>query len=131
MKTKQSQSLAGVIRERLASIEARLAVGVRQEVIVAELTAEGYETTLKNLRNELCRARKRSSKTLPAPPVGLGKGSTANMPSRAGKEATSHARTEAKGIATPRAEKPPENPLKKPTGFNYGGTKDISEDDLI
>lgn len=107
MKTKQSQSLAGVIRERLASIEARLAVGVRQEVILAELAAEGCETTLKNLRNELCRARKRKSKALPAPPVGLEKGS------RAGKEATR------------------ENPLKKPTGFNYGGTKDISEDDLI
>lgn len=120
VKTRQSQSLAGVIRERLATIEARLAVGVRQEVIVAELAAEGYETTLKNLRNELCRARKRSSKTLPAQAAG-DKGSTANMPSRA----------ESKRVATPRAEKTPENPLKKPTGFNYGGTKDISLDDLI
>ena len=120
VKTRQSQSLAGVIRERLATIEARLAVGVRQEVIVAELAAEGYETTLKNLRNELCRARKRSSKTLPPQAAG-DKGSTANMPSRA----------ESKRVATPRAEKTPENPLKKPTGFNYGGTKNISLDDLI
>lgn len=120
VRTRQSQSLAGVIRERLATIEARLAVGVRQEVIVAELAAEGYETTLKNLRNELCRARKRSSKTLPAQ-AASDKGSTANMPSRA----------ESKRVATPRAEKTPENPLKKPTGFNYGGTKDISLDDLI
>lgn len=120
VKTRQSQSLAGVIRERLATIEARLAVGVRQEVIVAELAAEGYETTLKNLRNELCRARKRSSKTLPAQAAG-DKSSTANMPSRA----------ESKRVATPRAEKTPENPLKKPTGFNYGGTKNISLDDLI
>jgi len=72
--------LAGVIRERKASIEARLAVGVRQEVILAELAAEGYETTLKNFRNELCRARKKVA--APAAPVGGKAALTAAMPSK-------------------------------------------------
>lgn len=52
------QSLAGVIRQRLADIEARLEVGIRQEVIVEELAAEGHQTSLQNFRNELWRARK-------------------------------------------------------------------------
>lgn len=56
---KREQSLAGVIRERLESIEQRSAVGVRQEVFLAELAAAGYETSLNNFRNELWRARKR------------------------------------------------------------------------
>lgn len=59
---KKEQSLAGVIRERLESIEARLAVGIRQEVLLAELAEAGYETSLSNFRNELWRARKRRDK---------------------------------------------------------------------
>lgn len=59
---KKEQSLAGVIRERLESIEQRLAVGVRQEVLLAELAQAGYETSLSNFRNELWRARKRKEK---------------------------------------------------------------------
>lgn len=59
---KKEQSLAGVIRERLESIEQRLAVGVRQEVLLTELAQAGYETSLSNFRNELWRARKRKEK---------------------------------------------------------------------
>ncbi|MGF6276251.1 hypothetical protein ABIB38_004662 [Massilia sp. UYP11] len=55
---KKQQSFAGVIRQRLADIEARLEVGIRQEVIIGELKEEGYETSLANFRNELWRARK-------------------------------------------------------------------------
>lgn len=55
---KKQQSFAGVIRQRLGDIEARLEVGIRQEVIIGELKAEGYETSLANFRNELWRARK-------------------------------------------------------------------------
>jgi len=131
VKKAQAQSLAGVIRERLASIEARLSVGVRQEVILAELAAEGYETTLKNLRNELCRARKKVQVVAPAAPVGGKAAVTAAMPAKP-HSAPATARTpEGKGVGTPKAEKPPENPLKKSTGFNYGGTKDIDPDDLV
>ena len=118
MKANRSQSLAGVIRERLVSIEARLAVGIRQDVIVSELAAEGYETTLKNLRNELCRARKRKSEKLLSQPSEIPKDEYQPI-------------NESKVITPPRPEKPPENPLKKPPGFNYTGTQGISEDDLI
>lgn len=55
---KKPQSLAGTIRQRLAEIEARLEVGVRQEVILGELAALGHQTSLQNFRNELWRARK-------------------------------------------------------------------------
>lgn len=60
---KKPQSLAGVIRQRLNEIEGRLAVGIRQEVIIAELAAEGQTTTIQNFRNELYRARKRKAAT--------------------------------------------------------------------
>lgn len=58
---RRTQSLAGVIRERLASIEARLDVGVRQEVILQELAAMGHEISITYLRDALFRARKRRS----------------------------------------------------------------------
>lgn len=131
MKKAQAQSLAGVIRERLASIEARLSVGVRQEVILAELAAEGYETTLKNLRNELCRARKKVRGVAPAAPVGGKAAVTAAMPAKPHSAPVTARTPEGKGAGTPKAEKPPENPLKKSTGFNYSGTKDIDPDDLV
>lgn len=131
MKKARTQSLAGVIRERLASIEARLSVGVRQEVILAELAAEGYETTLKNLRNELCRARKKVQVVAPAAPVGGKAAVTAAMPAKPHSAPVTARTPEGKGVGTPKAEKPPENPLKKSTGFNYEGTKDIDPDDLV
>lgn len=116
MKKARKQSLSGVIRERLASIEAQLAVGVRQEVILAELAAEGYETTLGNFRNALFRARKKVQVVASAAPDGSKAAGTAAMPTKP------HA---------PVTVRTPENPLKKPTGFNYGGTKDIDLDDLV
>src|SRR6218665_2195421 len=64
---KPPQSLAGYIRQHLKELEERLEVGVRQEVIVAELEAHGYKTTLKGFRNFLYRARIRAAqKTVPA-----------------------------------------------------------------
>lgn len=67
---KKQQSFAGVIRQRLADIEARLEVGIRQEVIIGELKEEGYETSLANFRNELWRARKwRERREAVAPPA--------------------------------------------------------------
>jgi hypothetical protein len=131
VKKAQAQSLAGVIRERLASIEARLSVGVRQEVILAELAAEGYETTLKNLRNELCRARKKVRAVAPAAPVGGKAAVKAAMPAKPHSAPVTARTPEGKGVGAPKAEKPPENPLKKSTGFNYEGTKDIDPDDLV
>lgn len=125
MKKKQTQSFSGLIRERLPLIEQRLAVGVRQEVILAELAKEGYQTTLANLKNEIWRARSRAAKDRPARLGGWKKG-TANSP-----EPTGNAKPASQGIGTPRAPKPHDNPLTKPTGFNYGGTKDISADDLV
>lgn len=109
---KKPQSLAGVIRQRLDDIEARLDVGVRQEVIISELAAEGYETSLQNFRNELWRARKRKEQ-----------GKETKAVEKAVKNvAATHNKTPAKQVV---------DPLKKPAGFNYGGTKDASEDDLI
>ena len=131
MKKARKQSLSGVIRERLASIEAQLAVGVRQEVILAELAAEGYETTLSNFRTALFRARKKVQVVAPATPVGGKAAVTAAMPAKPHSAPVTARTPEGKGVGTPKAEKPPENPLKKSTGFNYGGTKDIDPDDLV
>jgi len=55
---KTDQSLAGYIRQHLDVIEARLEVGIRQDVIIRELTEIGYTTTLQSFRNLLYRARK-------------------------------------------------------------------------
>ena len=68
---KPPQSLAGYIRQHLTELEERLEVGVRQEVIVSELEAHGYKTTLKGFRNFLYRARIRAAQktvTVPAKP---------------------------------------------------------------
>jgi hypothetical protein len=53
----KKQSLAGVIRERLTTIESRLEFGIRQEVLISELKEEGFDTTLATFRNALLRAR--------------------------------------------------------------------------
>jgi hypothetical protein len=51
------QSLAGYIRQHLADLEMRMEYGIRQESLVEELNALGYETTVKAFRNYLVRAR--------------------------------------------------------------------------
>lgn len=66
---KPPQSLAGYIRQHLQELEERLEVGVRQEVIVAELEAHGYKTTLKGFRNFLYRARIRAAKKTATAPT--------------------------------------------------------------
>lgn len=106
---KKNQSLAGFIRERLDAIEQRLSVGIRQEVIVAELIAEGYDTTtIKSFRTLLSRARKQRET---AQKVEV-------------KPATKQpAKTETKAV------KKPETPLTKKPGFEFKGS--ASEDELI
>lgn len=88
---KHSQSLAGYIRQHLTEIETRLSFGVRQEVIVSELEAIGYKTTVKGFRNFLYRARhqqkitpvqprqgKESKTETPAPPPPIEKSDVVN-----------------------------------------------------
>ena len=55
------QSLSGFIREHLISLEAQLYAGIRQEVIVEELEAKGFPTTLASFRTLLFRARFRAA----------------------------------------------------------------------
>lgn len=114
---KKTQSLAGYIREHLAAIEARLDVGIRQEVIVSELATEGYTTTIQGFRNLLYRARKKAASRGLKPPS-----PTQQQPNEKESEKK---QTEEKSK--------PENSLKtkleKPAGFQYSGTKD--ESDLI
>ncbi|TFW28467.1 hypothetical protein [Duganella callida] len=115
---KREQSLAGVIRERLESIEQRLAVGVRQEVFLAELAEAGYETSLSNFRNELWRARKRKEKTEGQ----TGKGGRVHAPLSAGQAAQGqrvHAASltagQAQGpAAAPQGSTPKEGPAPAP-----------------
>lgn len=102
---KKPQSLAGVIRENLDEIQRRLEIGIRQEVILAELAVAGHKTTLGNFRNELYRARKRREK-------------------RAGEKKIALIKNENK------ATKKTDSALTKSTGFLYEGTS-IDVDDLI
>lgn len=114
---KHSQSLAGYIRQHLAEIEARLEVGIRQEVIVSELENIGYKTTLTGFRNFLYRARIHAKKR----GVVL-----AIRPEIVAKEV---------GISTNKSTtnetKKPEDKLTKSAGFQYTGTIDIKPEDLI
>jgi len=56
----KQRSMSGVIRERLAFIEAKLAMGYTQASIVDKLAQEGYMISVANLRTELSRARKQA-----------------------------------------------------------------------
>jgi hypothetical protein len=113
---KSQQSLAGFIREHLATIEARLDVGIRQEVIVQELAEKGYTTTLPSFRNLIYRARKKAATT-----------PQKNISERI----QNNAKIEDKIQHKKPAENPLESKIKKPTGFQYGGTKILDENDLI
>lgn len=108
---KQHQSLSGYIREHLASIESRLSVGVRQEVIVQELASQGYQTTPAGFRNLLCRARKK-----------VAKGQPIKTEKQEQKEDVKSAPK-----ALPKVENALKAKLEKPAGFQYDGTKDESE----
>ena len=115
---KPAQSLAGYIRQHLTELEVRLDVGVRQEVIVAELETHGYKTTLKGFRNFLYRARLRAAK----------KGAIALTTPTTQKEIQNVPIAQAP--VKPKKEVP-QNPLTKNTGFKYKGTLNFDEDDLI
>lgn len=107
---KTDQSLAGYIREHLSTIEARLKVGIRQEVILQELQDVGYpNTTIQTFRNLLYRARK---KTLTEPEE---------------KEKPKN-----KLVTKVEKVKPKEvNVLKEKKGFAYAGTANIDPDELF
>lgn len=115
---KPPQSLAGYIRQHLPDLEKRLEVGIRQEVIVAELQANGYPTTtLKGFRNFLYRARQRAQQKKAASPA----------PAIQSKEIQ---HSDLKSTAIGKKEVP-RDPLQKPVGFEYKGTLGVNEDDLI
>jgi hypothetical protein len=108
---KTDQSLAGYIREHLSSIEARLKVGIRQEVILQELQDVGYQnTTIQTFRNLLYRARKKAL----TEPIEKEKAPKIEPASKVEKV------------------KPKEvNTLKEKKGFAYAGTANIDPDELF
>lgn len=110
---KQSQSLAGYIRQHLAELEIQLEHGVRQEVLVAELAKQGYQTTPKVFRNLLYRARIWAAKKAALSPVKT-------------KEKTYEENVETKNN---KSIKNPDNPITKSKGFTY--KTDIDHSDLI
>lgn len=57
MDEKPLQSIAGLIRVRLASIEESMRSGIKQESIVKQLNDEGFSMTLGTFRTNLIRAR--------------------------------------------------------------------------
>ena len=103
---KNSQSLNGYIREHIVEFEARLSVGIRQEVMIEELKTKGYITTLQGLRNALFLARKRDMAKPKKP-----KGKLLEIEPTVEKEA-------------------PQSTRSKTSGFQYGDTKKINESDL-
>lgn len=119
MTEKRLQSLAGYLREHLATIERQLSVGVRQEAIVDELAKAGFNTTLKNFRNELCRARK---KTPSPPPLTSGGKSADQRPESPKKPQEASEKSPAKS---------PSNPLKESRGFDYQSSLGVSDSELF
>ena len=69
VRTKKTRSFAGVVRERLAEIEKKMAQGFTHEGIRQELMAEGFEASLQSFSSTLARARQRK-KVAPQPPDG-------------------------------------------------------------
>lgn len=101
------QTLSGYIRQHLAEIEQRLEFGTRQETIVAELVGLGYTTTIQSFRNTLSRART-WAKTKQAPTT----------------------RQEVKQPQKPASETGKED-VTRSASFNFKGTKNFNEDDLV
>lgn len=109
---KPSQSLAGYIREHLTVLERRLELGIRQDFIVSELATIGYKTTVKSFRNLLYRARLNALKkpTFKTQLVEDKKNVNESVETKSAK---------------------PKNPPSKRSGFQYKGTLDVKENDLI
>jgi hypothetical protein len=59
---KREQSLAGLVRQRLPEFEEKFYFGIRQQVVVDDLNAEGYEITLSHFKTLIHLARKRAKK---------------------------------------------------------------------
>lgn len=105
---KTDQSLAGYIREHLSTIESRLKIGIRQDVILQELQNVGYPNTrIQTFRNLLYRARKKALKN------------------QIEKEKSPKIEPSTK------VEKEKQNVLKEKKGFVYQGTVEINPDELF
>lgn len=115
-KMNRPQSLAGYIRQNLPELETRLEFGVRQDVLVAELGALGYTTTLKGFRNFLRRARLRAAEM---------KASGVQMALPASNPAALNASSI--HAAPPNLD----DPLTKSKGFEFNGTSAFDVGDLI
>ena len=111
---KSQQSLAGYIREHLAAFEARLEVGVRQDVFIEELKEKGYVTTLANFRNMIYRARQRAAISPSKPQAFIQERTSKNQ----------------ENLTQKNEQKVPDNPLKKSPGFEYRGTHGVDEKNL-
>lgn len=122
MTEKRQQSIAGYMREHLATIEGKLSIGVKQETIVEELEKAGFKTTLKNFRNELCRARKKNPSPATPPPLPSGGKTTVQKPQNLNKSQDTS--------VVPTAKKP-SNPLKESRGFDYQSSLSVSDSELF
>lgn len=112
---RRSQSLAGYIRQHLHQLEARLEVGIRQEVLIAELEIHGYKTTLQGFRNFLYRARVRAAEK-----KAQGKVQPRDQPD-----------SRPAAALPPPITRVPETALTKSKGFEFVGTSEIAESELI
>jgi hypothetical protein len=129
------QSLSGAVRERLQEIERKLQIGFSHQFILEELGTLGYQTTLKNLRNTLYRARKwAASNSFPSP-------SGATLEQSASSGGVTQGRTESAAALlstkNPNLSGPPvrvstdcTNALKVPRGFEWTGNQNINQNDL-
>jgi len=124
------QSLSGVVRERLQEIERKLVIGFSHQFVLEELGALGYQTTLKNLRNTLYRARKwadchpsdrhgQSTSSDDVLPVKR-ESSAGLLPSK--NTSTSHQVVQVSTHCT--------NDLKLVRGFEWTGNQKVNQDDL-
>ncbi|MDM0029143.1 hypothetical protein QTI27_31785 [Variovorax sp. J31P216] len=107
------QTLSGFIRQHLPVLEDRLYNGIRQEVIVGELSAKGFATTVPVFRVLLSRARARA----------------ALRPRRPSRGTADFARPEPMSEGTSTASPKPRNPLSRSSGFEYDSK--IDPKDLI
>ena len=115
------QNFSGVVRQRLPEIEHKLEIGFSLEFLLQEFIAEGHKTTLKNFRNSLYRARRRrrelNSREMARPHPGdsqLNSGS-------AGVYLNTYQRSE-----------PPQmSPLTHTRGFEWRGSRVVSDDELF
>ena len=105
------QSLSGFIREHLVLLEAQLFAGIRQEVIIEELEAKGFATSLACFRTLLYRARLDAAARSVVEP-------TPNEP-RVPKSKRADTKPESKAKS--------ESPLQKPAGFQYSGKIDPTD----